>query len=206
MEQESMGTCKKCGQEFDKKAMRTHLSQCVPSPKAGAEETIIQLLVEAPGMPEYWLYVEGKASASLDPLDQFLRDIWVECCEHLSAFSEKRQEVPWRTKLGDYFSRTNRKIDYEYDFGSTTELTIKAVGRRQGALGRSAIELLARNNPLPWKCSKCGKPAEVLCQYCMEEDSFFCAEHAEEHGCASSDEYLPVVNSPRMGVCGYTGD
>jgi hypothetical protein len=83
---------------------------------------------------------------------------------------------------------------------------IKAVGRRQGVIARNNIILLARNNPLPWKCSQCEKPAELLCQYCMNEEMFFCKEHAKKHRCASIDDYLPVVNSPRIGVCGYTGD
>lgn len=35
---------------------------------------------------DYWLYVEIKETAALKDIDQFLRDIWVECCGHLSAF------------------------------------------------------------------------------------------------------------------------
>ncbi len=38
----------------------------------------------------------------------------------------------------------------------------------------------------------------------MQDDDFFCDEHAEEHAC-EEESLLPVVNSPRMGVCGYCG-
>jgi hypothetical protein len=41
------------------------------------------------------------------------------------------------------------------------------------------------------------------------QDTFFCKEHAQAHIAAEHDEdeagLMPVVNSPRMGVCGYTG-
>ena len=206
MEQERMGACTNCGKEFSKRAMRSHVATCFAPAKDGIKETIIQLLVAPPRGSDYWLYLDVKATVALTRIDEFLRNIWLECCGHLSCFLDNKKEVPKRRLVGDCFYENNVKLDYEYDFGSTTELTIKAVRRRQGVIGKRLVELLARNNPPVFKCYKCGKPAEVLCQYCMDDDFFFCIEHAEEHGCANPDEYLPVVNSPRMGVCGYTGD
>jgi len=38
-----------------------------------------------------------------------------------------------------------------------------------------------------------------------ESDAFFCDAHADEHRCDGEEAILPIVNSPRMGVCGYTG-
>jgi hypothetical protein len=42
-----------------------------------------------------------------------------------------------------------------------------------------------------------------------EEDAGFCDKCAEKHAkkCADFEDYasLPIVNSPRMGVCGYMG-
>ncbi|MBK5247471.1 MAG: hypothetical protein JJE49_09435 [Peptostreptococcaceae bacterium] len=35
---------------------------------------------------DYWLIIECKENAMLQDADQFLRDIWLECCGHLSAF------------------------------------------------------------------------------------------------------------------------
>lgn len=35
---------------------------------------------------DYWLIIEISENTSLKELDQFLRDIWLECCGHLSAF------------------------------------------------------------------------------------------------------------------------
>jgi hypothetical protein len=39
-----------------------------------------------------------------------------------------------------------------------------------------------------------------------ESNTFVCARHAAEHTCADEESFLPVVNSPRMGACGYTGE
>lgn len=39
----------------------------------------------------------------------------------------------------------------------------------------------------------------------QRENPFFCETHAKRHECYNLDMLLPVVNSPRMGVCGYTG-
>lgn len=59
--------------------------------------------------------------------------------------------------------------------------------------------------------SICSAPATKLCALCLDrlEDTFFCKDHARAHVAGVHDEdeaaLLPVVNSPRMGVCGYTG-
>ncbi len=45
-----------------------------------------------------------------------------------------------------------------------------------------------------------------LCPYCIDSgDALFCDAHAEAHEHAAEEVCLPVVNSPRMGVCAYTG-
>ena len=55
-------------------------------------------------------------------------------------------------------------------------------------------------------CVECGRPATQLCSCCIyEEYAFYCDECGEEHECGE-DMMLPVVNSPRMGVCGYCGE
>jgi len=60
-------------------------------------------------------------------------------------------------------------------------------------------------------CTSCKKkPAINICVVCCyEEMAFFCEKcsviHAET--CEDFADYaeMPVVNSPRMGECGYTG-
>ncbi len=104
------------------------------------------------------------------------------------------------------FHRRRQKVDYEYDFGTTTALKGQTIGSREGSLGRNTSRLLARNDPIGWTCTACSAPAAVVCPYCVYEDAgLFCQVHASRHPHAREEVYLPVVNSPRMGMCGYTG-
>jgi len=102
--------------------------------------------------------------------------------------------------------RKGRAFEYEYDFGSTTALRGKVFGYREGSLGRNVVRVLARNTPLELTCASCGAPARLVCPFCIGTGpSLFCKTHAPQHPCAEEDVFMPTVNSPRMGVCGYTG-
>jgi hypothetical protein len=104
------------------------------------------------------------------------------------------------------FAGAASKLEYEYDFGSTTALTGELIGKRHGSICRAPVRLLARNEPLVWPCADCEAPATLVCPYCIDsDDGLFCDAHAGVHEHADEEVYLPVVNSPRMGVCGYTG-
>jgi hypothetical protein len=190
---------------------------------------LVQMRVTAPGLPPYWLGLEVKADAKLDALDSFLRRTWLECCGHMSAFEvgavkyfsrgydfgftrtfggfggQRTLERSMNGRVGEALAAVGDVCEYEYDFGSTTTLQLEAVGQREGRLGRAPVRLLARNIAPPWPCANCGEPATVVCSYCLHAagNAFACATHAREHGCGEVEGFLPVVNSPRMGVCGY---
>jgi hypothetical protein len=94
---------------------------------------------------------------------------------------------------------------YDYDFGSTTRLTVERTGARVGRIGKHLVRLLVRNDPVPWKCGICTPPATIVCCAHESDDSpFVCDAHEADHECGE-ESFLPVVNSPRMGVCGYAG-
>lgn len=216
----STGTCEYCGNTFSKQAISRHLKSCAgrPQPTTGAKTTLYHLMVEGRGAPEYWLHIEMPASAKLSKLDDFLRDIWVECCGHLSVFTiggrEYHNDVESAREFGEKtmnypLSRVlspGVKFDYEYDFGTTTELTLKVVEVYEGVdLWGETVKLLAQNDPPDIRCSVCGQPATELCAQCIwEGDGWLCEQHAEEHECGE-DMLLPVVNSPRVGMCAYSG-
>ena len=68
-----------------------------------------------------------------------------------------------------------------------------------------SVQILARNNPPPIPCASCGKPATQVCTMCIYNgEAWFCDDCTEDHEC-EEDYFLPVVNSPRVGQCGYTG-
>jgi hypothetical protein len=200
--------------------MTRHLDKCKQehSGRDAGKQRILHLQIEGRYAPEYWMHIEIPADASLKTLDHFLRDIWLECCGHLSMFNIAGEAYdvdpepdPWSgrkpkgmsAKLGDVLA-PSIKFSHEYDFGSTTELALKVVAERQGA--RKSVEVLARNDPPMIPCAKCGKPATLVCSQCVYEgpQAWLCEEHAADHECGE-DYFLPVVNSPRVGVCGYAG-
>jgi hypothetical protein len=109
-------------------------------------------------------------------------------------------------QIGEALRPAGGELRYEYDFGSTTTLAITAVGERRGRIGRPAVRLLARNSPPALMCARCGKPATFICPYCLgESNGLVCDAHRSAHQREDEEAFLPVVNSPRMGVCGYTG-
>ncbi|MDI6903856.1 MAG: hypothetical protein QMC77_09015, partial [Methanocellales archaeon] len=55
-------------------------------------------------------------------------------------------------------------------------------------------------------CESCGKTATRVCTQCVwSGEGWLCDECAGKHECGE-DMLLPVVNSPRVGMCGYTGE
>jgi hypothetical protein len=201
------GFCALCGLRTTKTTMMAHVETCAAAhDKIGQPQPLVILRFAAVGEPRYWLVIEAKANAQLRHVDALLRRLWLECCGHMSAFRFGRGELAMTTATAIAFARAASKVEYEYDFGSTTALTGELVGKRQGSIGSASVRLLARNEPLVWPCSDCKAPATVVCPYCMDsDDGFFCDAHADAHEHAGEEIYLPVVNSPRMGVCGYSG-
>jgi hypothetical protein len=215
--------------------MTRHLTKCLQEhesaePAAGKKAPrrgkLFHLVVQGRGAPEYWLHLEVPETAPLYDLDAFLRHIWLECCGHLSQFTidgvrysvqpmddafgmawADREERDMNATAGEVF-RPGLTFTHEYDFGSTTELTLKLVGEREGVLkNKDAIRLLARNDPPMIPCGSCGAPAVWIdMERAWDASGWLCAKCAKMD---PEDEYddmmLPVVNSPRTGVCGYTG-
>jgi hypothetical protein len=173
----------------------------------------LHLVVE--GYAPYWLHLEVRADASLKTFDTFLRGLWLECCGHMSQFfiedeayvSSAARELSARSMnvpLGKLL-RPGMTFAYEYDFGTPTELRLRVVAERDGAWQREAVQLLARNNPPVIPCEACGKEATQVCTQCIYEgQGWLCDACVAAHACGD-DMLLPVVNSPRVGMCGYEG-
>ena len=215
----SEGKCRICNKTFSGSGIGRHLLSCSVKKKEDeklkgrrGKNLIYHLKISAYGL--YWLHVEVKGTATLMDLDAFLREIWLECCGHLSQFtihgvrySSYEEEDDWWGDAPESMEiplnkviNIKDKFKYEYDFGSTTELTIQVISVREGAIDKS-IRILARNNPPVFVCEKCNGIATQICQGCYED---YCDECIKTHECA--DEYaMPIVNSPRTGVCGYVG-
>lgn len=197
------GNCYLCGAELGKVAMKNHILKLHCNP-ADTQECCL-LKVEGADK-RYWLLLDAPLTASLKNIDGFLRKIWLECCGHMSAFmGPGYQEYPMSRKLNRF--REGDQISYEYDFGDTTGLTVSFMGVTRRKPQREVVRLLARNTPLEWTCGECGQKADLVFaeRYYEDEDPFLCEACAEKLE-MDMDMALPVTNSPRMGVCAYTGE
>jgi hypothetical protein len=162
------------------------------------------LLVEGRHAKAYWMHVAAPINARLSNLDLFLRQIWLECCGHLSGFAIQGEELSMSSPLGQV-TGVGMKFSYQYDYGSTTELVLKVIGVYEQGTPKGAVLLLARNEPPPVICSHCAQPAMHVCGQCAcEEMGWLCQACADTHPCGD-EMLLPVTNSPRVGVCAYTG-
>jgi len=195
------GPCYLCGREMAKGYMGRHL---LAEHYSEEGEQACYLLKIEDQYGNYWLFIDIPVTSSLSTLDDFLRLVWLECCGHMSAFMPVRSydEISMGKKVGGF--TPGSVIQYEYDFGSTTTLYITFVQKILRKKQKTAVRVLARNAPYQFKCEKCGKQATQL-DTSEWPSVMYCDECAEEYG---NDEgyFLPVVNSPRMGVCGYSGE
>ncbi|WP_456369634.1 IS1096 element passenger TnpR family protein [Geoglobus sp.] len=212
----SRGRCYICSRVLSKASMTRHLRSHL---KNDGETRIFHLRIDA-SQPEYWLHIEIESDAKLRDLDRFLRDVWLECCGHLSAFeidgvsyysdgfdfSLNHGARDMDVSLGEVLSPEMR-FHYTYDFGSPTDLTLRVLGVRMGKI-HSKVRIIARNEPPDLKC-RCGKNAVWVCAVCRDgedwQSCYLCDDCAGDHECGRG-ALLPVSNSPRCGVCGYTGN
>lgn len=204
----SKGKCRVCNKDFSRSGMEKHLLSCV---KNNGKEKVFLIKAEA---GPFWVYLEIEAKKTLKQLDKFLRDLWLECCGHLSSFTINNQRYNIYEEELDYDEKDMNvklngvlkpglKFDYEYDFGTTTELSLKCLKEKEGNKG---ITIIARNDPVDFKCEICGAEAKEVCTQCIWDGrGFVCRKCIKKHKCAEP-YFLPVVNSPRMGMCGFTGE
>ena len=273
----SKGTCVFCDRELSKPVMTNHLKSCkqriaiteTASYKKLNKTKLFHLVVEGRYLPMYWMHLEVPAKVTLADLDSFLRDTWLECCYHLSAFridgvsykshldpeyndavanddiqsethdqflddiqaqiaetsppervADFMQFLREQSSLSPYKPIRERsmaaelgkilkpglKFTYVYDFGSSTELVLKVMDECEGEArgrGKKAIKIMARNEPPTIPCEICGQPATAIYSGWDDYDKWLCKVCGQKQ---KIREWLPVVNSPRVGVCAYTGE
>jgi hypothetical protein len=102
-----------------------------------------------------------------------------------------------------------RTIDYRnVEFGKramTKHLAscLAKIAEQESSENRGKVRLLARNLAPEFFC-RCGKPATQLDTDVFDEDCFYCDKCSRQNK-ELEETLLPVVNSPRMGICGYCG-
>jgi hypothetical protein len=208
------GTCAICKALVTRKGVQKHLQAHLEESGKGQKVAgrqkqpakLFHLLVEGYGLSGdlYWMHLRALGNARLRDLDIFLRDTWLECCGHMSAFFADEEEMDMGERLADVLE-PGLRLPYEYDFGSTTGLLLTVISEFAGNIKKGKVEILARNDAPPILCDHCENPATTICAECIYDgQGWLCDDCVSEHGC-DEEMFLPVVNSPRTGVCGYEG-
>ena len=224
MAAQTRGRCRLCGKGFTRSGMARHLPACRGrnGPDAGPAGLVLQIADRH--LSEYWLFLETSPAATWGDLDAFLRDIWVECCGHMSCFEyagttyveDPREAREWTDRALPMSGRLARTVPpgsrflYTYDFGTSTELVGRVLARVPATKGEPTVQVLARNDTPDHPCALCGQPATKVCGLCYQEADaacWYCEACAGRHRCSDpgADYFLPAVNSPRVGLCAYVG-
>lgn len=207
--------CRACGHVGTKASMTKHQAVCpVRRIDLGQPREVLRLRVSGGG--PYWLDIEAAATATLDDIDAFLRGIWLECCGHLSQFTVGPQpdwddfssvgalKTGAQPALGTLLE-VGQTFGYTYDMGSSTDLELTVQASESAYNFGDPVVLLARNLPPAYGCSKCAAPAKWVHSWDYDEETGVPTMYCGRHGRGTRDEQLPLVNSPRTGVCGYEG-
>jgi len=199
--------------------MTRHLGACEKRSEAiatadqrpGPDGPVVHLQVQDTSSGEYWLHLEMDGSATLKHLDGYLRAIWLECCGHLSEFNTGglgSRKFGMARKVADVF-KPGVELVHVYDFGTESVTLVRALEVRNGKSTVSKpIALMARNEEPVFPCQECGAPSTALCMECIYEHQrpgTLCEGHAESHPHEDYGGTLALVNSPRVGMCGYDG-
>lgn len=210
------GQCTGCNEMYTGAKGGQHLAACSQIAKilhSNFSETSGYLLKVFPAQASsiYWMFLAIPKNGTLLLLDQFLRKTWLECCGHLSMFTIDGSRYSSYPDEGDLSMKKRLDkiltpglcFDYVYDFGSSTDLEIKVLDILESCPPRQ-VTLLMQNESPPFDCELCKKNAEIICSICGETT---CPSCSKRHACAKKerDTYMmmPLVNSPRTGVCGY---
>ena len=216
---QTKGICSYCQSEVSRVAALKHVGTCparqavldAVEAKPGAEEPLYYLRVRDAYVKSFWLDLEVRASAKLKDLDKYLRAIWLECCGHLSQFTADGfgSKVAGMTRpVGDVFADGAEWV-HLYDYGTTSETLVQAMAVREGKpTTKHPVALLVRNIVPELPCMQCEKAATWFCQEGVIEDNkegTLCDAHKAKHPHKDYGGPIPLVNSPRLEMCGYTG-
>jgi hypothetical protein len=172
------GQCRICGKIFEKRQMAIHVRSCwnkhLTQVSAKQERSWFHLVVDTPYPSDYWLHLQAFSKSLFSDLDEALRRIWLECCDHLSAFhfpikrpSRSRGVPPNVFALFDQLASAapmtmadedrlmgepldtklspGVRFSHDYDFGTTTTVALRVAGQYPAPASAATVD--PRSNP-----------------------------------------------------------
>lgn len=218
------GRCYICNNIYQNNGVTRHIKSCLKKTKEaeidrGNNDNTYLIKVTDRYNFYYYLYLMVDKCVLLNELDQYLKEIWVECCGHLSNFTidqiryEKHPDYDWKdtedmnVEIGRVLT-PGTTFSYTYDYGSSTELELKVMEEYKPLFDEKGIYLLGRNMPLEHKCEFCSNKAEVqFIDLNYGAQGFLCNSCEKNMQSEEGEEvyFSNIINSPRVGVCGYDG-
>ena len=141
------GKCGYCSERFSPIEITEHLQSCDlrmrNSPYLKGDQHSYLIRINDIYTANYWAFVEVDGrTCLLKDIDSFLRNLWLECCGHLSSFKINDQDYDShpdpsyypRTKsmevLVDKILKEGMIFEYVYDFGTSTELVLEVISAK----------------------------------------------------------------------------
>jgi hypothetical protein len=202
----SFGKCVFCDELIEQQLIEKHLLNHLKTMTKNATITKNNFKHVIIKLDIFFIHLLVKSTKKLSNIDSFIKKIWVECCGHISDFRQKTKIIPKNSILKD-FDETTTKLTYTYDYGDSTILDLILKKSYDLDIDDDLI-ILTRNEPIDFKCQICNKnTSESICIIC--DFVFLCNTCSTKHEkeCSDYEDYAKssIVNSPRMGVCGYEG-
>ena len=203
------GICYYCNKELTERTIKRHMKTCSEIEKVIEEKKTECHIVRNQYVlsikpkydkDKYCMYLSIDGDLSLKHIDKFIRDIWVECCNHLSMFKISGcifHQDDMAVTINEIISEGS-KMEYIYDFGSSTELELEVVEIKQVPVSYSQIQIIARN------CEG-GSPRHGVCGYVEDkvaENKYLPGNTTKYHGCKqkkspdleSEEEYFGALS------------
>jgi hypothetical protein len=184
--------CLECNKMITHNSYPKHLMKCYSKYKGH-----LVIFMSEGILGKYFMFVVIGDKCKLKDIDNFLIDKWCNCCNHISVFEKtgkhKANEVELKKK-SLYKDVCQKYINYTYDMGSPTEITIENIGELKGTTQIDNVLIISKNDIIdPGKCTKCKKNKGTHLENCKVR----CEK------CIDPDIALEIVDSPRTGMCGY---
>ncbi|EFA77942.1 hypothetical protein PPL_08587 [Heterostelium album PN500] len=167
---------------------------------------------------EYWMNVLIPCDTPVYEVEEFLKDIWLECCGHMTTWEGLKNGVGEFKDIYGGNEEPDEKdvaisecvdlggtVSMDYDMGTTTTVNLMFYEKINVKMDDPGIRVLIRNTINKPNCKECKKPNHPVHYTCDDCDY---SKMCEECGDGEHEEHskTTISNSPRSGSCGYSYD